>query len=111
MIRVEIKKIGDSVVGLYSKGHAPKEFGEKGNNVLCAAVSSLLQTLLLYLKKEKLVSAHTMKPGFLDFSLLEKRNPRAEIVIEHAFSFVYGGLENLQAQYPNEIELKTVIIS
>jgi uncharacterized protein YsxB (DUF464 family) len=105
MIEVELKTRQDSITGLTSRGHAP---GSMGNNLLCGSVSTLLQTLLYYLKREKLIETFQQSSGFLDVSLIGFRNPRMELILDQAFNFVVLGLELLKKEYPGEIDLRKV---
>jgi len=101
LIEISIEEIGGNYKGITIEGHAPEEFGKKGNNILCAAVSVLGQTLHLHLQKEELVSEEKIEKGYLKFKVKDG-NPEK---INTVFKVIIDGLENLQGQYPEEIRV------
>lgn len=101
MIRIEIiKDKKGNFKGLTSEGHAPESYGTKGNNILCAAISALIQTLHLFLKIMSNVSHETIRTGFLNFSVTEV-NKETNL----SFELVLTGIHNLSKQYPGEIQV------
>lgn len=101
MILIEIKKDKKgNYTGLVSEGHAPDSFGKKGNNILCAAISTLVQTLHLHLKIMSNVSRETIRKGFLEIEV-SKANKETNL----AFDVIMTGIHNLFKQYPEEIQL------
>ena len=93
-------------------GHA--DFGEYGNDILCAAISVLSQTTLIALNKvcgieeDDISFSVDEDKGYLKVSIpkdLEKNiSDRANIVLET----MIVGLEDLAEQYPEYINLKTM---
>ncbi len=101
MITIEIKKDKKgNYTGLKSEGHATDSFGKKGNNILCAAVSVLVQTLFLHLKIMSNVSHETVRKGFLE---LEVSGTNKETNL--TFEVIMTGIHNILKQYPEEIQL------
>lgn len=101
MIILEVKKDKKgNYIGLISEGHAPDSFGKKGNNILCAAVSTLVQTLYLHLKIMSNVSHETIRKGFLELEVLKTSKDT-----NLAFEVIMTGMHNLFKQYPEEIQL------
>lgn len=101
LILLEIKKDKKgNYTGLVSEGHAPNSFGKKGNNILCAAVSTLVQTLYLHLKIMSNVSRETIRKGFFEIEIL-KASKETNLV----FEVIMTGIHNLFKQYPEEIQL------
>ncbi len=101
MIIIEIKKDKKrNYTGLISQGHAPNSFGKKGNNILCAAVSVLVQTLFLHLKIMSNVSRETIREGFLELEV-SKTNKETNF----SFAVIMTGIHNLIKQHPEEIQL------
>ena len=103
-IRTEIVTIetqNKHIVSFESKGHASLSNGKKGENLVCAAVSVLVQTLYLYLKKEGLLQKEEIKDGYLLMIL----NLKPEEIIRNSFDIILTGLETLKKQHPEDIEL------
>ena len=101
MIILEVKKDKKgNYIGLISEGHAPDTFGKKGNNILCAAVSILVQTLYLHLKIMSNVSHETIRKGFLSLEVSETNKDT-----NLTFEVIMTGIHNLFKQYPEEIQL------
>jgi len=101
LIIIEIKKDKKgNYTGLISRGHAPDSFGKQGNNILCAAVSILVQTLYLHLKIMSNVSHETIRKGFLELEVSET-NKETNLT----FEVIMTGIHNLFKQYPEEIQL------
>ncbi|MBK8399206.1 MAG: ribosomal-processing cysteine protease Prp [Leptospiraceae bacterium] len=101
MIIIEIRKDKKgNYTGLISEGHAPDSFGKKGNNILCAAISTLVQTLHLHLKIMSNVSRETIRKGFLELEVSET-NKETNL----SFEVIMTGIHNLNKQYPEEIQL------
>lgn len=83
-------------------GHSPIEQGKPGENILCAAVSALTQSLVIHLKKRNNVKALKMEKGYLEFEISNpgnNSNIASELVLE--------GLLDLEIQYPELI--KTIL--
>lgn len=108
MIEIEVYKRRGLFSGLTTKGHASGGLGEKGNNPLCSGVSTLVQTLFLFLQKQKLVNQAVKEDGLMGFHLVEIRNPKMTVLVDHSFQMILTGLETLQKQYPEEIRMETI---
>ncbi|WCL47969.1 ribosomal-processing cysteine protease Prp [Leptospira sp. GIMC2001] len=108
MIEVLITKKQGLFTGLLAQGHASLASGSKGTNVLCAAVSTLVQTMFLYLKKEKAVTAMAKQEGVLGFQLSEVRNPKLSILVDQAFQMTIIGLEALASENREEIQVRII---
>ncbi len=108
MIRLVVYKNKGLYTGLDCEGHSSKSNGEKGSNLVCAAVSALLQTLFLYLKNEKLIDSVKMSDGLLYFRLTEIRNPKLAILVDQAFKMIWIGMESIAQDHSGDIELQQV---
>ncbi len=93
MIKIEIKKSNEFYNYLRVEGHAPIEFGKPGDNIFCAAVSILTQTLLLSVSKRDRVEILNNQKGLLEYNISK---PDMQTNIE--FEFMLTGLENLKKQ-------------
>jgi len=97
LIHIEVFSSDGVYTGLKLTGHAPTSFGSPGENVLCAAVSVLSQTLYLYCKKNYTVFNERIEKGFLAFSL--EKNQFSSV----PFEMFLEGITNLELQYPESI--------
>ncbi|MCB1191849.1 MAG: ribosomal-processing cysteine protease Prp [Leptospiraceae bacterium] len=102
---IEIKITIDSDKNYHSflaQGHATSVHGGKGNNILCAAISVLSQTLYIYAKKKSwLTFEKVAHDGFLEMVF----NKQSSYEINLAVGMVLEGINNLLKQYPNDIKL------
>ncbi|EMF80203.1 PF04327 family protein [Leptospira weilii serovar Topaz str. LT2116] len=101
MIRIRIIHNGKFYSSLESEGHSPTSLGKKGENILCSAVSVLVQTLYLYLLQSGKVRPAEIRDGYLRFEVLAEQ----DALIQNSFDLILSGLKNLKDQYPKEIEL------
>lgn len=99
MIIIDFRK-NESENFFYFKitGHSPASLGSPGENLLCAAVSVLGQSLLLYLQKKEVVKIQNLEKGFLEFHLTE-----TDKELDIAVDVIVEGLMDLQRQYPEII--------
>ncbi|MCB1157945.1 MAG: ribosomal-processing cysteine protease Prp [Leptospiraceae bacterium] len=95
-IQVEFRDLNYS--SFQVSGHAP---GQKGNNVLCSAVSALSQSLFFFLELKGRVKEKKIQEGFLYFSVFVEE---VELV-KNAFEQALCGLQNLEKQFPEEIQI------
>jgi len=88
-------------IDIECKGHASNSFGEKGRNILCAAVSTLIQTIPIYLDK---IGKHFVPPVVTDgyFRMTLVPSPYS-MIIQNVVWFVLAGVESLAIDYPEEI--------
>ncbi len=108
MIRVEIYLQDGFFRGLKSEGHASIDSGTKGSNPICAGVSTLVQTLFLYLKKQRLIEKFSQRDGFFHFELVAIRNPKLTVVVDNAYKLIVLGLEEILRQFPEEVVLEYI---
>ncbi|NBU98668.1 MAG: ribosomal-processing cysteine protease Prp [Spirochaetia bacterium] len=101
MINIEVKKSKEFYIYLRVEGHAPNEFGKPGENIFCAAVSALTQTLLLCVSKRNIVEILKNQKGILEYNITK---PDMQSNIE--FEFMLIGLENLKKQNIKYISIK-----
>jgi len=80
--------------------------GSKGENLLCAGVSTLVQTVHLYLASKQVLQTESKRDGSLKFLIQSGKEDRFQDLLE----MIELGLENLKKQHPTAISLKTEII-
>lgn len=102
-----------------AEGHA--YFAQKGQDIVCAAVTVLLRTTLATLEANADIIVKTDAPtrGMLAFSALEKcsdgsaseKNAARLSMLAYAGDFLQEGLSALQSEYPEQVSLKINIVS
>lgn len=81
---------------LLAKGHAG--FADSGNDIVCAAISTLTQTLVYHLIDNSKNYSYTIKPGELwVYAEGEKEVEASKVILT--------GLQVLQENFPNNLEL------
>ncbi len=105
MIKVDIDKSNNHFCGLKVTGHANSD--EYGKDLVCAAVSTLAQTLCNSVEEVGNVPEEQMgleiKEGYLKFSLKEKcQSDEVDIM----FKMFVVGVEGIEATYPEYVKLR-----
>mgnify|MGYP003480772596 CR=1 FL=1 len=85
------------------RGHASDSHKVGNHNLLCASVSALAQTLLLYLHEIGSIDQHKIEDGYLCFSLKSNKN---QIIATHSINLILGGIKQIMSQYPSELTLE-----
>ncbi len=81
MIKIQVTYHSHSFVNLISSGHA--KFAEEGKDIVCAAVSAILQGGVQALKDNENSYSLTMKKGYLELKrIASNMSEHDEIVIE-----------------------------
>ncbi|MDH5680284.1 MAG: ribosomal-processing cysteine protease Prp [Spirochaetota bacterium] len=104
MIKLTIEEKGQIFTSFCVEGHS--SLGKKGNNLLCAGVSSLSQSIFLAIRDIlKLELAWSKEDGYLKCvlpnSLTEKENEMVSLLI----MTLIQGFEDLKRQFPREMTL------
>ena len=101
MIIIDIELVRDKeIISIFSKGHT-----EKGNKVLCAAVSTLEYTFLQSVKHLTEVSCTVLiKNGEFSYKL-KSIVSKDKMVYNYVCAFYLIGIEMLTRENPNEIKL------
>jgi hypothetical protein len=101
-----IKHIGGNFAGIQIEGHSPSSLGSKGENLLCAGVSTLVQSVHTFLATKKVLQMEVKQDGVLRFLIRTGEEDRFQELLQ----MVELGMTNLKTQYPTAISLKTEII-
>ena len=102
MIKIKIKRKKDYIVEFSAEGHA--HYGEEGQDIICAAVSAILQTaafgLINYLEVEAEVSTSN---GWLSCSLDLKtaQDPEVQAVL----GAMLAGVRETVKEYPDYLKI------
>lgn len=85
-----LKDLGGKIAGIQLEGHSPKDLGSKGENLLCAGVSTLVQSAHSYLASQDSLETEEKREGYLRF--LVKKDQRDGY--QSLLSMVAFGLES-----------------
>ena len=104
MILITIKKCNSGYLEFKSEGHASQKFGKRGNNILCAAISVLAQTLGIHLESKGLLQEYftSEEEGSSRFVVNEKYVDQATI----PFETILSGINTLSRMHPKEVQVK-----
>lgn len=89
------------VMGHYiidAEGHTG--FGSLGNDILCSAVSVIIQSLLGYAEEKQLLCSYDISEGKI--KMIIKKDGR----IDYSAGVCIYGLKVLSEQYPSNIKIK-----
>lgn len=101
-----LKDLGGKIAGIQLEGHSPKDLGSKGENLLCAGVSTLVQSAHSYLASQSSLETEEKREGYLRF--LVKKDQRAGY--QSLLSMVAFGLESLKNSHSAAISIHDEII-
>ena len=108
MISVQLARAKDgSLASCRALGHA--RFAEKGNDIVCSAVTVLLRTTMQALSETEgvFVRADASERGSLDFDVSAESAPaESRAALVYAGRFLEAGLASLVREYPRNVELK-----
>lgn len=100
MIRVTVKYQANTITYLEVEGHA--NFAESGNDIVCAGVSSLLLSNLMYAEKYQLGTFVTnQEDGHVIVEVI-----KSEITLNHLLEAIVEGIRLMKEQYPKYIKMK-----
>lgn len=101
MINVTINKTNGMASGFRVEGHS--NYGEHGKDIVCSAVSSLAQTLLLTLKEiYDYKCSHSIRSGYLEVRILDIESLEEVQILFRSFII---GIGAIVVQYPKHIKL------
>lgn len=100
------KENGGKFAGIQLEGHSPSSLGTKGENLLCAGVSALVQSVHSYLAHNSALESELKRDGYLSFVIQEKERSKFQSLLE----MVEFGIRNLKNQNPSAISLQYELI-
>lgn len=101
MIDISIKRKNDSIVGFTIQGHA--SFNHSGPDIVCAAVSSLVQSAFLGLDKYLHLNLECeLRAGFFELILKDIPTKESEAVL----NTMLLGLDKITEMYPLNVCIK-----
>lgn len=107
MIKITFYTQSDNYVRIVSKGHA--NFEEYGKDIVCAAVSSITQSLALGVLKVLNLKAKYMtdeETGYLELRLPEIKDELLLGKTQVLFETAYESLKDFQKGYPSNIKVE-----
>lgn len=93
MTMIDIARDG-AEFSILCQGHAG--YADAGNDIVCAAVSTLVQTLIAYMDSHDMTCKYVVKPGYAWIYGKE--------CIE-AFMCIKTGLELIESNYPQHVSI------
>lgn len=109
MTIVEIKRVDGRIVYVSASGHS--EFAQNGEDIVCAGISSIIQTAILGVQnilKVDIMRERDEENGVIEIvvpeGLEEKKDKDIQIILETMLC----GLKDLESSYPNNINLKEI---
>jgi uncharacterized protein YsxB (DUF464 family) len=98
---------GAGQITLCMSGHSG--FDSKGSDIVCAGVSTLVQTAAKFLSVRKIRFEMGRREGFLDLRVsLDGLSEEKIICVVHAFDMALGGIEMIAGSYPDNVEIRIV---
>ena len=107
MTKVVISKKNNKIFEVECDGHT--NYGEKGEDIVCASLSSIVQTAVLGLLMIALVELDMKRDdeqGYLKFTLPEKLDETQEIQVSAILDTMLCGISDLYESFSDYIELE-----
>lgn len=107
MTKVVISKKDNKIFEVECDGHT--NYGEKGEDIVCASLSSIVQTAVLGLLMIALVELNMKRDnerGYLKFTLPEKLDEKQEIQVSAILDTMLCGISDLYESFSDYIELE-----
>lgn len=107
MTKVEIFKRDEKIVSVKCDGHT--NYGEKGEDIVCASLSSVVQTAvlgLLMVAGVELQMKRDDERGLLEFTLPEKLSEIQKIQCSAILDTMFCGISDLNESFSDYIELE-----
>jgi len=111
MTKVTVSKRNNKIFEVECDGHT--NYGEKGEDIVCASLSSIVQTAVLGLLMIALVELDMKREdeqGYLKFTLPENLDDTQEIQVSAILDTMLCGISDLYESFSDyiELEVKTV---
>ncbi|TGL55015.1 ribosomal-processing cysteine protease Prp [Leptospira kemamanensis] len=100
------KDLGGKIAGIQLEGHSPTNLGSKGENLLCAGVSTLVQSAHSYLASQGSLEREEKRDGYLQFFV--KQNQKE--VYQSLLAMVEFGLKSLEHSHSHAISVHNELI-
>ncbi|MBV9718605.1 MAG: ribosomal-processing cysteine protease Prp [Candidatus Eremiobacteraeota bacterium] len=105
MLEVTVYRDGDRLAGLSASGHT--EFAAHGEDIVCAAVSAILQAVRLGLAEHARAEVVArQEPGMLELSWAEDR--RDDESVRAIVATAELAIEQIAVKYPDHVRLRRI---
>lgn len=107
MTKVTISKKENKIFDVECDGHT--NYGEKGEDIVCASLSSIVQTAvlgLLMIAELELKMKRDDELGYLKFTLPEKLDEKQEIQADAILGTMLCGISDLYESFSDYIEME-----
>ena len=107
MTKVTVRKRNNKIFEVECDGHT--NYGEKGEDIVCASLSSIVQTAvlgLLMVAELELEMERGDERGYLKFTLPEKLNEKQNIQSAAILDTMLCGISDLYESFSDYIELE-----
>ena len=107
MTKVFIKKKDNKIFEVECDGHT--NYGEKGEDIVCASLSSIVQTAVLGLLMVALLEIDMKRDdemGYLRFTLPEKMTKEQSLQASAILDTMFCGIADLNESFSDYIELE-----
>jgi len=107
MTQVKIRRKKGKIVSVSCDGHT--DYGEEGEDILCAALSSVVQTAVLGLMQVARIDVSykvNAKEGLLELKLPERLTEQERNNADMILETMYLGIADLNSEYGKYIKLE-----
>lgn len=109
MTIVEIKREEGRIVYVRASGHT--NFAEHGEDIVCAGISSIIQTAILGVQnilKVDIMNARNEEEGTIEIVVPSELDSKKKEDIQIILETMLCGLRDLSQSYPNNINIKEI---
>lgn len=107
MIKIKIKRLNNHITFVEVKGHA--NYASSGNDIVCASVSSVVQTALLgILNVSNLKIPFDRKDGYLSFEIPTNLTKEQNIVVDAILNTMSEGLKDIQNGFKKFVKMEEI---
>lgn len=109
MTDIKLKRINDSIVEVEASGHTG--YGEQGEDIVCAGISTLLQASLLGLLQVAKVNVKytiDVETGKLKFTLPDNLTESEKHDCDVILNTLLAGLQDFYTEYSDFINLEVI---
>ena len=104
MIVITVFRDKNTIRGFSARGHS--NFGVRGTDIVCAAISTLSQTAILALARVAGVEPlWKKKDGLLECRIPTDADPGSFPACQLVFQTILAGMENIACQYPEYVKV------
>ncbi len=107
MTIVEVKREEGSITYVRASGHT--DFAVHGEDIVCAGISSIIQTAILGVKNIlKVDIMSTRDDGIIEIVVPQELDSKKKADIQIILETMLCGLKDLGSSYPNNINIKEI---